>query len=66
MKFNTDKLKKEFEENPALMIGLIGASGAAFGGFFKGLAQLMNANTNRKNSNTWKKEVNRRNKMSRR
>jgi hypothetical protein len=51
--FDTTRLKKQVEENPLVAMGI----GAAV---LSGLAKLMNANSARKNSNTWRKEVNRR------
>lgn len=51
--FDTTRLKKQIEDNPLVAAGI----GAAL---LTGAARLMNANTARKNSNTWKKEVNRR------
>ena len=54
---NTDnikaKLKKAWDEQPALVL----AAGATA---LTGIAKLMQANTNRKNSKTWRKEVDRR------
>ena len=50
---NTDRIKKHFEENPILAI-------AAAGALLSGAAKLMNANTARHNSKTWKNEVDRR------
>lgn len=55
--FDTTKAKKQIEENPLVAMGI----GAAV---LSGLARLMNANTNRKNSKTWAKEVKRREKKS--
>lgn len=51
--FDTTKLKRQIEENP-LLAATIGAA------VLQGAAKLMNANTQRKNSKTWAKEVNRR------
>lgn len=51
--FDTAKLKEQIEENPLLAAGI----GAAL---LNGAAKLMKANTERKNSKTWAKEVNRR------
>lgn len=50
---DTSRIQRKFEENPALMM-------AAAGTLFAGAAKLMNANTSRKNSTTWKREVRRR------
>lgn len=55
--FDTTKLKKQIEENPLVAAGI----GAAI---LSGGAKLMNANTARKNSKTWKREVERRYKNS--
>ena len=48
-----DKLKRAAEENPlgALVVG---------GVVINAIAKLMNANTERRNSQAWNKEVNRR------
>lgn len=51
--FDTTKLKAQIEENPLVAAGIAAA-------VLNGAAKLMNANTNRKNSTTWKREVNRR------
>jgi hypothetical protein len=51
--FDTTKLKRQIEENPLVAAGV----GAAL---LQGAAKLMQANTQRKNSKTWAKEVNRR------
>jgi len=54
-----ENLKRQAAENPAAALaitaGLIGA-----------ISQLMNASANKKNSVAWQKEVNRRDRMSRR
>lgn len=55
--FDTTKLKQQVEENPLLAAGI----GAAV---LTGAAKLMNANTARKNSKTWQREVKRREKNS--
>lgn len=55
--FDTTKLKHQVEENPLLAAGI----GAAV---LTGAAKLMNANTARKNSKTWQREVKRREKNS--
>lgn len=51
--FNTSTLKKQVEDNPLVAAGI----GAAI---LNGAARLLNANTARKNANTWAKEVARR------
>jgi hypothetical protein len=51
--FDTAKLKEQVEQNPLVAAGI----GAAL---LNGVAKLMKANTERKNSKTWAKEVNRR------
>lgn len=51
--FDTTKLKKQIEENPLVAAGI----GAAL---LNGVVRLINANTSRKNSRTWAKEVKRR------
>jgi hypothetical protein len=51
--FDTTKLKRQVEENPLVAAGI----GAAL---LQAAAKLMQANTQRKNSKTWAKEVNRR------
>jgi hypothetical protein len=53
IQFDTTHLKKQIEENPLVAAGV----GAAL---LNGAAKLLNANTSRKNSKTWKKEVARR------
>lgn len=55
--FDTTKLKEQIEQNPLVAAGI----GAAL---LNGAAKLMKANTERKNSKTWAKEVNRRVKNS--
>jgi hypothetical protein len=55
--FDTTKLKEQVEQNPLIAAGV----GAAL---INGVAKLMKANTERKNSKTWAKEVNRRIKKS--
>lgn len=55
--FDTTKLKTQLEENPLIGLGL----GAAL---LSGAAKLLNANTARKNSKTWRREVVRREKNS--
>lgn len=51
--FDTTKLKQLVEENPLVAAGIAVA-------LLNGSAKLMNANTNRNNSKTWKREVARR------
>lgn len=51
--FDTTQLKRQIEENPLVAAGV----GAAL---LNGVAKLMQANTQRKNSKTWKREVHRR------
>jgi len=55
--FDTTNLKKQVEEQPLLAAGI----GAAL---LSGAAKLLNANSARKNSNTWRREVKRREKNS--
>lgn len=55
--FDTTRLKQQVEENPLLAAGI----GAAI---LTGAAKLMNANTARKNSKTWSREVKRRERTS--
>lgn len=54
-----NKIKKTWEENPLLVIGIATAAATA-------ASQLMNANAKRINAKAWKKEVNRRSMMHRR
>lgn len=54
--FDTTKLKEQAEDNPLVAAGLIAA-------LLAGASKLMNANTNRKNSKTWTREVARRERM---
>lgn len=54
--FDTTQLKKQIEDNPLVAAGI----GAAL---LTGAAKLMNANTQRKNSKTWSREVRRRENM---
>jgi hypothetical protein len=56
--FDTTKLKRQIEENPLVAAGI----GAAL---LQAAAKLMNANTQRKNSKTWDREVRRRERTSR-
>lgn len=53
MKFDTTNLKRQLEEQPLVAAGI----GAAL---LAGAAKLLNANTARANSKTWKREVKRR------
>jgi hypothetical protein len=53
--FDTTNLKRQVEENPLAAAGI----GAAL---LAGASKLMNANTARKYQKTWKKEVDRRTK----
>jgi len=55
--FNTANLKRQVEEQPLIALGVVSAA-------LSGAAKLMNANTARKNSKTWSKEVKRREKKS--
>lgn len=59
LNLNADKIKSDlrraWEENTALCL-VAGATALT------GVAKLINANTERKNSKTWRKEVNRREK----
>jgi len=55
--FDTTRLKAQVEEQPLLAAGI----GAAL---LSGAVRLMNANTGRKNANTWKREVKRREKAT--
>lgn len=54
---DTETIKARIAENPA-------ASMAAAGALLAGVGKLMNANTARKNSKTWAKEVKRRDRKS--
>jgi len=51
--FDTTKLKEQAEDNPLIAAGI----GIAL---LNGVAKLMQANTQRKNSKTWNREVRRR------
>lgn len=53
---DTDTIKQKIEENPILAVGATAA-------LLSGAAKLMNANTARKNSKTWSREVARRSKL---
>ena len=55
--FDTAKLKEQAEDQPLIAAGLVIAA-------LSGVTKLMNANTNRRNSNTWNREVKRREKNS--
>lgn len=55
--FDTTKLKEQVEDNPVVFLGALGI-------VLSGAAKLMNANTQRKNSKTWNREVARREKLS--
>lgn len=59
IEFDTTNLKRQIEENPLMAAGV----GAAL---LTGASKLMNANTARKNSKSWKREVARREKNSKR
>lgn len=59
IEFDTTNLKRQIEENPLMAAGV----GAAL---LTGVSKLMNANTARKNSKSWKREVARREKNSKR
>ncbi len=52
-KFDTAKLKEQIEDQPLIALGI----GAAL---LSGVAKLVNANTGRRNSKTWSREVKRR------
>lgn len=53
IEFDTTKLKEQVEAQPLVAAGILGA-------IITGCSQLLNANTKRKNANTWAKEVHRR------
>lgn len=57
LNINTANLKKQVEEQPLIALGVVSAA-------LSGAAKLMNANTSRKNSKTWNREVKRREKKS--
>lgn len=57
--FDTTALKTQIEQNPLIAAGV----GAAL---LSGAAKLLNANTGRKNAKTWRREVNRREKNTKR
>jgi len=59
MKINFDatNLKRQVEDQPLVAAGIAAA-------LLSGAAKLLNANTGRKNSNTWRREVKRREKKS--
>lgn len=52
------RLKEQFEENPTLVIGVASAAALA-------VAKLIDAGVNARNSKSWSKEVNRRDRVSR-
>jgi hypothetical protein len=53
--FDTTNLKKQVEEQPLLAAGIAVMA-------LSGLTKLLNANTARRNSSTWRREVKRREK----
>lgn len=53
--FDTTKLKEQVEDQPLIAAGIAVA-------LLSGVSKLMNANTQRKNSNTYAREVKRREK----
>jgi len=55
--FDTTNLKRQVEEQPLIALGVASAA-------LSGVAKLMNANTQRKNSKTWNREVKRREKKT--
>jgi hypothetical protein len=57
MEISFDRLKKEFEENPVGVMSTFASAAVAVVG-------IGNMVTGMRNSRTWKKEVNRRTKMS--
>lgn len=58
IEIDTDRIKTKISENPV-------AAMAAGGALLAGVSKLMNANTARKNSKTWAKEVKRRDRTAR-
>lgn len=56
-KFDFTPFKEQVEDKPLLVAGILSA---LIPGTISAVAQLMRANTERKNSKTWKKEVDRR------
>lgn len=57
LNFDTTTLKHQVEEQPLIAAGIVVAA-------LSGVAKLLNANTARKNSNTYRREINRRVKNS--
>lgn len=55
--FDTAKLKSQIEDQPLVAAGVAAA-------LLSGAAKLLNANTARSNSRTWKREVKRREKKN--
>lgn len=55
--FDTTRLKAQVEENPLVAAGILAA-------LLSGASKLMNANSTRKNSTTWRREVKRREKAT--
>lgn len=55
--FDTTNLKRQIEEQPLIALGVASAA-------LSGAAKLLNANTNRRNSKTWNREVKRREKST--
>lgn len=53
--FDTTRLKAQVEDQPLLAAGILV-------GLLTGVSKLLNANTARQNSKTWKREVKRREK----
>lgn len=53
--FDTARLKEQAEDNPVLVAGVAAGLLGAF-------AKLLDANTNRQNAKTWRREVKRREK----
>lgn len=57
--FDTTNLKKQIEEQPLIAAGLAA-------GLLSGVSKLINAGVNARNSKTWRREVKRREKNSKR
>ncbi len=55
--FDTARLKEQVEDQPLIAAGIVVAA-------LSGVTKLMNANTARRNSKTWNREVKRREKNS--
>jgi hypothetical protein len=55
--FDATNLKRQVEDQPLIAAGIAAA-------LLSGAAKLINANSTRKNSNTWRREVKRREKNS--